>query len=218
MTEHVGINAVTLSEPAAAWLAEQPTSGGTAQVLANYVRACRLEDQRADRERAERLAQRQADLEDQGFLAHMRGESLGRTVADVLLAHDVATALADKGEEWARERELRRTYAEQSDPRLTALRSDWRFGSGPELHLSRPAGPALCDGTAIVSPKELLGLAPMWRRGSTAVPVPPSRVEWQVEGQLRGHHPAETISYASWARTMRIGWPAATAGYRPISS
>ena len=28
--------------------------------------------------------------------------------------------------------------------------------------------------------------------------APPSRTEWALEGELRGHTPAETIAWASW--------------------
>jgi hypothetical protein len=28
--------------------------------------------------------------------------------------------------------------------------------------------------------------------------APPSRTEWALEGELRGHTPAETIAYLDW--------------------
>jgi hypothetical protein len=35
--------------------------------------------------------------------------------------------------------------------------------------------------------------------------APPSRTEWALEGELRGHTPAETIAWASWTADFEDG-------------
>jgi hypothetical protein len=122
VSEHIGTNAVELSGPAAAWLADQPTVGGPATVHANFLRAAAAEDKRLDRERAEKLDAAQVARADAEHAAALRGEG-PTSVADVLMRFDIASSLEDAQQERERERAAA-TRADQAELRVARLRAE----------------------------------------------------------------------------------------------
>ena len=98
-----GLDDLELSDAAREHLDAMPTRGGVAEVLANYGRRSREEALAEKRER-QRLEAAQARREDFVEAARMEGREL-RPVWAPLLDWEVASAVADRGEEARRQKE-----------------------------------------------------------------------------------------------------------------